>query len=281
MKKALIASLILLLFAASDSLGEVWGAYTLEWLADHCHDSGIYSVKGTEEEKREHSKGYNITLKLSRKFRGEPPPEVLHGYYAIKWVKTSLPSVREGDEFLVCIQRDETGSACPIQLINLTNPGLYFPSIVAISCDLRLLRNREDILKVFEDRLSSHPDTTPEIYGERLRGMSIEVDYGAEIHKAIWGGSDCYVEVPDDCIQAVTKKMNELAAANQQALSSKDTRQEDAQTSDDGQQRSIFPYIIVPLVLIGVVFLIFVLAFRKKMNNEQIREDGSSNQKDL
>jgi hypothetical protein len=51
---------------------------TLEWLADHCIDSGIYVV--SEVQAKEQKNHVNLKLMLKRVFRGEPAKEIGQDY---------------------------------------------------------------------------------------------------------------------------------------------------------------------------------------------------------
>ena len=80
MKRACAAALFLLLVAPSLVWAEFWATATLEWLADHCRDSGIYTVVSVQKESvpqdPSQKPSYIVSLKLTRVLRGEPPQEV-------------------------------------------------------------------------------------------------------------------------------------------------------------------------------------------------------------
>ena len=189
---------------------EIMVAATLEWLADHCADSGVYEVRSVR--KVEHlTNSHKASFSLKRTLRGKPPRVVTDSYYPSKHVHEERPSVRVGDEFLICFQHYSTGEVRPVKLINLTNPGLSFPTFIAVTCDLKLLRNGKDVLKVFEGRLRLFPKGDPVEISDYSKDNRFELEPHTEPFSAVWGGSSCYVRVPKD-LGGKAKAASELQA---------------------------------------------------------------------
>jgi len=195
----LIFLLLLAISTPSTARAEIMVAATLEWLADHCRESGIYKVQSVE--KKEHlTNSYEVSFSLERELRGNPARTVADAYYPGKYVHAGRPSVRVGDEFLICFQHYTTGEVRPVQLINLTNPGLGFPKFIAVSSNLELLRRKADILEVFFTRLRSHAQGKPVEISDYSRDNRVELPFGAEVFSAVYGGSTCYLRVPEDLL---------------------------------------------------------------------------------
>jgi hypothetical protein len=143
MKRLGLLALFFTIAIPSAGRAEIRVAATLEWLADHCRESGIYKVQSVE--KKEHVTGsYKLSFALERELRGRPARTTSAAYYPGKHVHADRPSVQVGDEFLICFQHDVMNEVRPVQLINLTNPALSFPKFIAVSSRLELLRRKAD-----------------------------------------------------------------------------------------------------------------------------------------
>jgi hypothetical protein len=189
---------------------EIMVGATLEWLADHCPDSAIYEVRVVEK-KPDLIHSYKVSFLLKRTLRGKPPEKTTDSYYPGKHVGTNSSSVRVGDEFLICFQHDRTGEARSVQLVNLSRPALAFPGFIAVSCDLKLLKSKKDILKVFEHRLESHPKGDPIEFHDYSKDNRFELEWGTEVHGAIYSGSSCYLRVPKDLVDQVKQQSKRQA----------------------------------------------------------------------
>jgi len=195
----LIFLLLLAISTPSTARAEIMVAATLEWLADHCRESGIYKVQSVE--KKEHlTNSYEVSFVLARELRGTPPQTTADSYGPSKYVHVDRPSVQVGDEFLICFQHYTRTEVRPVQLINLTNPGLSFGKFIAVSSDLELHRRKADILKIFFIRLRSHAKCKPVEIGDYSQDNRVELESGTEVFSAVYGGSACYVRVPEDLL---------------------------------------------------------------------------------
>jgi hypothetical protein len=172
-------------------------APSLEWLADHCIESGIYVVSDIKEEENKDSVTLSLTLKKG--LRGPPSKEIKQRYYKIKLIDPESVFVKKGDEFLICFQHHKTGEKSVIQNINLDNPQIRGYSDIAATSDLKILKSKKDILKVFEDRLKLKPKGDPVESGDFSKDNRFELkpSYG-ELFYAVFGGSACDLRVPKD-----------------------------------------------------------------------------------
>ena len=136
--------LAILIFAVfwlcTTAQAEISVAPSLEWLADHCIDSGIYVVTKVKEEDAKNSVKLHMTLK--RGLRGTPTKETEQGYYKVRLSEPNRALVKKGDEFLICFQHYHTGEKRAIQTINLDHPQVAGSPVIAASCELKLLRPR-------------------------------------------------------------------------------------------------------------------------------------------
>ncbi len=199
MKRLGLIALLLAVAIPSTARAEIMVAATLEWLADHCRESGIYKVQSVE--KKEHlTNSYDVSFVQERELRGRPPQTTADSYGPSKYVHVDRPSVRVGDEFLICFQHHSRTEVRPVQLINLTNPGLSFGKFIAVSSRLELLRRKEDILAVVFFRFRSHRQGKPVEIDDYSQDNRVELESGTEVFSAVYGGSTCYVRVPEDLL---------------------------------------------------------------------------------
>jgi hypothetical protein len=179
---------------------------------------GVYEAREVEKvERLNHC--HKVSFVLKRGLRGKPPRTVTDSYYPGKHVHKDVAGVRMSDEFLICFQHYSTGKVRPVQLINLTNPGLSFPTFIAVSCDLKLLRSGRDVLKVFEGRLRLRPKGDPVEISDYSKDNRFELDPHTEPFSAVWGGSTCYVRVPKDLVGRVKAASQAQAKAALQGAS--------------------------------------------------------------
>jgi hypothetical protein len=202
---------ILLIFLCLSEISAVTHAETtvapsLEWMADHCVDSGIYTVIGIRKVKEGNL--LELDLQLKRGLRGNPKKEIKQQYYKLRLSDEKKPLVEIDNEFLICFQHYNTGEKRVIQTINLDNPQLAGFSLIAVSCDLKLLKNKKEILEVFETRLKSHSTAEPVEISDYSKDNRIDMGPNAEIYSAIYSGSACYLRIPDDMVEAVKTKLN-------------------------------------------------------------------------
>lgn len=96
-------------------------------------------------------------------------------YYKIKLIDPASVFVKKGDEFLICFQHHKTGEKTVLQNINLDNPQIRGCSDIAATSELKLLKTKKDILKVFEDRLKLNPKGDPVESGDFSKDNRVEL----------------------------------------------------------------------------------------------------------
>ena len=200
MKQLLVLSVALFSLSAI-AQAEILVAPSLEWLADHCVESGVYVVTGVKE--KEGKKSVELSLTLKKAFRGQPAKEIQQDYYKVRLSDPQRALVKKGDEFLVCFQHYTTGEKRVVQTVNLDRPQTAGYSLIAASCELKLLKNKKEILKVFEDRLKAHPEGAPVEVSDYSKDNRFELEGHTELFSAVFGGSSCYLRVPKDLVEKV------------------------------------------------------------------------------
>ncbi|MDH3585041.1 MAG: hypothetical protein OER86_12585, partial [Phycisphaerae bacterium] len=171
--------------------GELLVAPSLQWLADHCVDSGVYVV--TAMNKAKQGSGTELTLALKTRLRGNPVARAHQYYYRLRLSDPKRPLVKAGDEFLLCFQHYSTGEKRAIQTINLDHPQAAGYALIAATCNLELLTKKADILKVFQARLRSHPKADPVEISDYSKDNRFELGSHTPLYAAVYGGSTCYL----------------------------------------------------------------------------------------
>jgi hypothetical protein len=201
MKRIAAPFLVAVLSLSGTAQAEIVVAASLEWLADHCVDSGVYIVSAVRENQAKD--GVELSLTLKRALRGTPARQTKQGYYKTQLSDEKRALVQKGDTFLICFQHHSTGEKRAVQTVNLDNPQVAGHSLIAVSRELKLLTSKKEILKVFEDRLAKHPKVDPVEIGDHSKDNRFEVRPPTEVFRAIWGGSSCYLKVPQDLLAKV------------------------------------------------------------------------------
>jgi hypothetical protein len=193
-------SIVLILASARFAAAEVMVAPTLEWLADHCVELGIYRVTGVEKQP-DIAESYRVTLARRTALRGEPKESIEESYYSFGSLPAGdKPLVKVGDEFLVCFQHAAADRiAC--QLVNLSNPQASGPQFIAVTSDFKVLKDGDAIVKFVHARLKRHPDADPVQHGDHSKDNRVELQPGMEPYDAIYAGSSCYLKVPKDLLR--------------------------------------------------------------------------------
>lgn len=201
MKKITFAIILfLLIFQSHFSYAEIAVTSSIEWLADHCIDSGLYQVHKLAT-KEGLINGYTCYFKLSKKHRGNPPESVSEKYYrTLNSEPIKYPIVKEGDEFLIFWQHYIEGDRRIVHMINISNPALSCSRFIAVNSKLKLLKNKEEILRTFEARLKEKSIADPVLVGDYSKDNRVKIPYDIELFKAVFSGSSCYIRIPLDLI---------------------------------------------------------------------------------
>jgi hypothetical protein len=211
MKKLVLLVSSALFLVPSAAGAEIMVTASLEWLADHSIDSAIYTVTALQE-REGLIDAYTITLERTETLRGHPVKTTRVLYQRVPRGKgvNPAPVVEKGDEFLMCFQHYRTGEKRPVQVINLDRPLNRGFKYVAVNKDLKVLQNKADILEVFRARLADHPIGEPMVIDDYSRDNRFELQPYTEVYSAIYGGSACYLLVPDDLVEEVKRRSRQL-----------------------------------------------------------------------
>jgi hypothetical protein len=191
--------LALLAFTATQRAhAEIAVAPTLEWLADHCIDSGVYQV--TEATKlKDLTASYKVAFTLDEALRGDPAKSVEERYGRFPFpAPEDPPFVEVGDRFLICFQHYESGERRVVQLINLFKPSTASARQIAVTSDVKILTDGNKIVDVFRDRLKKRPKGDPAMMGDRSKDSRYELRPDMAPYEGIYAGSKCYLNIPVD-----------------------------------------------------------------------------------
>jgi hypothetical protein len=193
-------ALLLVLASTRFATAEIMVAPTLEWLADHCIELGVYRVSVVEK-KSDTVERYRVKLALKQALRGAPQDTVEELYYQFEpEADSDRPIVNVGDDFLLFFQHLGDGERIASQLINLSNPQQRGPAFIAVTSDFKLLDERMAILGVVRNRLKRRPKGDPVQCGDRSKDNRIELRPEKEPYAAIYAGSTCYLNMPKDLL---------------------------------------------------------------------------------
>ena len=197
--------LIVILLATSSVRAEIICGVTLEWLADTCPYVGIYSTQTISPD----SPGsLHISATLTKSLRGEPPKTFSFNYPTFNTAsQRSARAPEVGDKFLLFLRAADTRSKEIRweQIISLTHPSAHGYAHVALRPDFTLLTDGDQIVKVVSERIAKKaviPTPWREYPHDRFR---VEVPMDTPAFSAIWGGSSCYLIVPDDLLEVAKK----------------------------------------------------------------------------
>lgn len=187
----------LLVFAFSMTLrAEVMVGASLEWLADTSASVGIYEVT---QSRKESDSGFQLSFRLDDKLKGAPPPSTTSPYWVRLPKGAPPPGVSTGERFLVFLKPDDKDAPRVAHLINLSQAQTGGMDSVAINCTFEVLTDPAKILEVVKARIKSHPTDKATRWREYPDSrFDVEVPFETPAHKVLFGGSTCYLLVPDD-----------------------------------------------------------------------------------
>lgn len=182
--------------AAVTLRAEIMVGASLEWLADTSASVGLYRVT---ESRKESDSAFQLSFRLDDALKGTPPLAAVSPY-GVRFPKGSPPaSASVGDRFLIFLKPDDKDSPRVAHLINLstTQPGGM--DSAAINCKFEVLTDQAQILAKVRGRLKSHPAGTPTKWQEYPESrFDVEVPFDSPAFKVLYGGSACYLLVPED-----------------------------------------------------------------------------------
>lgn len=197
-----LLSMVVVIAASMPAQAEIVVASSLEWLADHCIDSGIYRVTSVTKEKNL-AASYKVAFGLQEALRGNPAKSTEESYQ--RWPPSApddSPIVAVGDEFLICFQHYDKGDRRIVQLINLSRPQSNGAENIAVTSDFKILKDKNQILSLFRDRLKKQAKGDPIKIDDYSKDNRFELRQDTELYKAVWAGSTCYLKIPSDLLPA-------------------------------------------------------------------------------
>ncbi len=188
---------ILLFLAATYSVrSEIMVGPSLEWLTDTSSAVGVFAV--TKSNHKTDSE-FELIFRLHKSIKGSVP-QVTASSYSVRLPKdTKPPTVDNGDRFLMFFKVDEKASLQVAHLINLTKSQNGGMDSVAITSKFKVLTEEAEILKLVEQRFKAFPNTTTTKWREYPNSrFDVEVPTDSPAYVFLYGGSACYLLVPDD-----------------------------------------------------------------------------------
>ncbi len=203
--KILLFSIAVIIAVSQPVQAEIIVVSSLEWLADHCIDSGVY--RATSVTKVEDLTAcYKVAFEIQETLRGNTAKSVEERYHrSPPPVPEDSPIIEVGDEFLICFQHGENGDKRIVQLINLSKPQAVGVSYIAVTSDLKILKDKKTILSHFRDRLKEKPKVDPVKIDDYSKDNRFELQDNTELYKAVWAGSTCYLRMPSDMLPATKR----------------------------------------------------------------------------
>lgn len=188
---------ILLFFAATFSVrAEIMVGASMEWLTDTSTAVGVFEV--TKSHRKTNSE-FELTLRLHKAIKGNAPQVTASSYWVRLPKDTEPPTVGEGDRFLIFFKFDEKTSLQVAHLINLSKSQNGGMDSVAITSKFKILTEEAEILKLVEQRFKAFPTATTTKWREYPNSRyDVEVPTDSPAFGVLWGGSTCYLLVPED-----------------------------------------------------------------------------------
>jgi hypothetical protein len=194
MKSALI--ILLFLTATFSARAEIMVGSSLEWLADTSTAVGVFEV--TKSHHKSDSE-FDLTFRFHKPLKGNAPQVTTSSYWVRLPKDTDPPTVDEGDRFLIFFKPDERASLRVAHLINLTKSQNGGMDSIAITSKFKILTEEAEILNVVEQRLKAFPKATTSKWREYPNSrFDVEVPTDSPAFRVFYGGSTCYLVVPDD-----------------------------------------------------------------------------------
>jgi hypothetical protein len=169
---------------------------SLEWLADTSASVGIYQVT---ESRKESDSAFQLSFKLDDTLKGTPPRSPASSYGVRFRSGTQPPSVAVGSRFLIFFKPDDKDLVRVEHLINISTIQDGGWDSIAINSKFEALADQAQILATVRGRLKSHPTNTSTRWRECPDSrFDVEVPIGSSAFTVLFGGSSCYLLVPDD-----------------------------------------------------------------------------------
>lgn len=176
---------------------------SLEWLADTSPGIGVYQVTG---QNKESAPAFQLSFRLEKTLKGTPPENSDSSYWMRLSKESPEPIIANGSRFLIFFKPDEKDTPRVAHLINLAAPQLGGMESVAINSKFEVMTDPAKILALVQKRIESHPKALSARWHEYPASrFDVEVPTGSPAHAILWGGSTCYLLLPEDLKPAGTK----------------------------------------------------------------------------
>jgi hypothetical protein len=186
-----------------DLQAEIMVGASLEWLADTSPGIGVYEVT---RQNRESASAFQLSFRLEKTLKGTPPENSGSPYWVRSSKESSETNIANGNRFLLFFKLDEKDTLRVAHLINLSTPQLGGMESTAINSRFEVITDPAKILAVVQERIKSHPKALPTKWHEYPDSrFDVEVPTGSAAHAVLWGGSTCYLLLPQDLKPAGTK----------------------------------------------------------------------------
>jgi len=212
-------SITILLFLAATFLAraELMVGASLEWLADTSADVGVFQV--TKSHQKTDSE-FELTFRLQKALKGNAPQVATSSYWVRLPKGSDLPTVDPDDCFLLFFKPNDQDFLHVAHLINLSTVQNGGMESVAINSKFETLTEEAQILKVVKQRINAFPKATTTKWQEYPDSrFDVEVPTDSPAFKVLFGGSTCYLLVPDDLKTEKQKKPNKPEMATPRKLS--------------------------------------------------------------
>jgi micrococcal nuclease len=189
--------LFLFLLPLSFVQAEISVVSSLEWLADTSEAIAIYNV--IDFTKKEDD--YKIKLNLSKNLKGKAPRRQSVKYYIIDRQQKKIKAIDKKHQFLIFFKNNNIGQLQYCHQINLTIPAKAGTKFIAANSSFELLTDKEKIIKCVSERLKTHPKQKilkHDEYPPFKTRFDVEIPGASDLYCAVYGGSACYLLVPDD-----------------------------------------------------------------------------------
>ncbi|MBK8040687.1 MAG: hypothetical protein IPK22_26675 [Verrucomicrobiaceae bacterium] len=176
--------------------GEISVGASLEWLTDTSTSIGTYVIT---DSRKESDSAFQLSLKVEESLKGKPPQNANSPYWVRRPKGSETPIVRVGDRFLIFLKRDDNDSDRVAHLINLSTSQSGGMESVSINHKFEVLTGQAEILTVVKERIKGHPTVSPTKWREfPLSRFYVEVPMGSQAFGELYGGSTCFLLLPDD-----------------------------------------------------------------------------------
>jgi hypothetical protein len=187
-----ITVLIAAVCCATIAQASIVVSQSAEWLCDNSDTVGIYKVvKGSvgKTNNNDSRHRYTYTLQLTESLKGDPVKKCSAKFSVhVGTAQKTGDTVQESDELIVFFQAKKTYEPAIIHQINLSRPWHAGARFVAVDAKFNVISKRKQIMTLVRFRLKQPPS----------KSLQVEIPPDSGAWKALWGGSACFLLVPED-----------------------------------------------------------------------------------